>query len=137
MIQWFKKVFPNRSRSACPFVMDNLRYAVGGYFKAQFKNHGSCVCDPSDWLCCFECPLLCSDRILIAVLDFLPFFGTGTAMIPWAIYKFFMGDYKMTVILVIFYVVTQLVRQLLQPKLVGDSMGAQSPGHIIFTVYRI
>ena len=31
---------------------------------------------------------------LIAFLDFLPFFGTGTAMIPWAVYKFFMGDYK-------------------------------------------
>src|SRR5699024_9239458 len=60
---------------------------------------------------------------LIAFLDFLPFFGTGTAMIPWAVYEFFMGDYKMTVSLVVIYVVTQVVRQLLQPKLVGDSVG--------------
>ena len=60
---------------------------------------------------------------LIAFLDFLPFFGTGTAMIPWAVYKFFMGDYKMTVALVIIYVITQAVHQLLQPKLVGDSVG--------------
>lgn len=60
---------------------------------------------------------------LIAFLDFLPFFGTGTAMIPWAVYKFFMGDYKMTVALVVIYVITQAVHQLLQPKLVGDSVG--------------
>ena len=61
--------------------------------------------------------------LLIAFLDFLPFFGTGTAMIPWAVYEFFMGDYKITVSLVVIYVVTQVVRQLLQPKLVGDSVG--------------
>ena len=61
--------------------------------------------------------------LLIAFLDFLPFFGTGTAMIPWAVYEFFMGDYKTTVALAVLYVVTQVVRQLLQPKLVGDSVG--------------
>ena len=60
---------------------------------------------------------------LIAFLDFLPFFGTGTAMIPWGVYTFFMGEYKMTAALAVIYVVTQVVRQLLQPKLVGDSVG--------------
>ena len=44
-------------------------------------------------------------------------------MIPWAVYTFFMGEYKTTVALVVIYVVTQVVRQLLQPKLVGDSVG--------------
>ena len=44
-------------------------------------------------------------------------------MIPWAVYQFFMGDYKMTVSLIVLYVITQVVRQLLQPKMVGDSVG--------------
>ena len=60
---------------------------------------------------------------LIAFLDFLPFFGTGTAMIPWAIYAVFMGDYKRAIMLVVIYAITQIVRQLIQPKLVGDSVG--------------
>ena len=60
---------------------------------------------------------------LIAFLDFLPFFGTGTAMIPWALYKFLVGDYKTAILLFVIYAVTQLVRQILQPKLVADSMG--------------
>ena len=33
------------------------------------------------------------------------------------------GDYLMVVALVIIYVVSQLVHQLIQPKLVGDSIG--------------
>ena len=61
--------------------------------------------------------------LLIAFLDFLPFFGTGTALIPWALYKLLVKDYRMVVGLIILYGVTQLVRQLIQPKLVGDSMG--------------
>ena len=32
-------------------------------------------------------------------------------MIPWAVYQFFMGDYKMTVSLVVLYVITQVVRR--------------------------
>ena len=34
-----------------------------------------------------------------------------------------MGEYKVAAALLIIYVVTQAVRQLLQPKLVGDSVG--------------
>ena len=59
----------------------------------------------------------------IAFLDFLPFFGTGTAMIPWAVYKFFMGNYTMAIMLIVIYAITQVSRQLLQPKLVADSVG--------------
>ena len=44
-------------------------------------------------------------------------------MIPWAIYAVFMGDYKRAVVLVVIYAITQIVRQLIQPKLVGDSVG--------------
>ena len=55
-------------------------------------------------------------------------------MIPWAIYKFLVGDYKMVAALVILYGVTQLVRQLIQPKLVGDSMGL-NPVYTLFLLY--
>ena len=113
VIQWFKKVFPESVTKRMSLVMDNLRYAVGGYFKAQFKIMGVVFVILLIGFAVLNVRYFVLIAFLIAVLDFLPFFGTGTAMIPWAIYKFFMGDYKMTVILVIFYVVTQLVRQLL------------------------
>ena len=61
--------------------------------------------------------------ILIALLDFFPFFGTGTVMIPWAVIKILSGDYKMAIGLLIIWGVSQLVRQIIQPKIVGDSMG--------------
>ena len=64
--------------------------------------------------------------MLIALLDFLPFFGTGAVMWPWAIYQLLEQNYKMAIGLAIIWGVSQLVRQLIQPKLVGDSIGLES-----------
>ena len=60
---------------------------------------------------------------LPAFLDFLPFLGTGTVLLPWALFQFLAHDYRMTVGLLVIYAVSQTVRQLIQPKIVGDSMG--------------
>ena len=43
----------------------------------------------------------------------------------------------MTVALVIIYVITQAVHQLLQPKLVGDSVGLNPLVTLILLIYRI
>ena len=103
--------------------MDNLKYAVGGYFKAQFKIMGIVFLILLAGLGFLKIHYFVLIAFLIAFLDFLPFFGTGTAMIPWAVYEVFMGEYKVAAALLIIYVVTQAVRQLIQPKLVGDSVG--------------
>lgn len=123
VIQWFKKIAPKAVEQRMTLVMDNLKYAVGGYFKAQFKIMGVVFLILLVGLAFLQTRYFVLVALLIAFLDFLPFFGTGTAMIPWALYAFFMGEYKMTAALVVIYVVTQVVRQLLQPKLVGDSVG--------------
>ena len=61
--------------------------------------------------------------LLIALLDFLPVFGTGTALIPWGIIKVLGGEYAFAAGLILIYVLTQVIRQLVQPKLVGDTVG--------------
>ena len=123
IIQWSKKVAPKAIEARMSMVMYNLKYAVGGYLKAQFK---IMAVVGLILLCGFL--ILGVDyafllAILIAFLDFLPFFGTGTALIPWAVYKFFVMDIKIAIALLIIYGITQLVRQIIQPKLVGDSIG--------------
>ena len=61
--------------------------------------------------------------VLIAVLDFLPIFGTGTVLLPWAVVKLFSAEYPYAAGLILIYITTQVVRQIIQPKIVGDSMG--------------
>lgn len=72
--------------------------------------------------------------LLIALLDFLPVFGTGTALIPWGIIKVLGGEYAFAAGLILIYVLTQVIRQLVQPKLVGDTMGL-NPLLTLFLLY--
>ena len=123
VIHWMKGIAPEAVTKRMAMVMDNLKYAVGGYFKAQFKIMGIVFLILLAGLGFLKIHYFVLIAFLIAFLDFLPFFGTGTAMIPWAVYEVFMGEYKVAAALLIIYVVTQAVRQLIQPKLVGDSVG--------------
>ena len=118
-----RKLVPTDTAEQLKLVWNRLTYALGGYFRAQFKIMGIVFLILAVGLGFLKVHYFVLSAFLIAFLDFLPFFGTGTAMIPWAIYAVFMGDYKRAVVLVVIYAITQIVRQLIQPKLVGDSVG--------------
>ncbi len=123
VLHFAKRITPEPIVRRMTMISDNLKYAVGGYFKAQFKIMAVVFLLLSAGFLIMGLNFTFLLAILIAFLDFLPFFGTGTALLPWAIYKFLVGNYKMAAGLLVLYGVTQLVRQLIQPKLVGDSIG--------------
>lgn len=60
---------------------------------------------------------------LIAVVDFLPLLGSGTVLAPWAIVCFLLGKTGMGIGLLVLWGVCALVRQLLEPKLIGGGLG--------------
>ena len=59
----------------------------------------------------------------IAIFDVLPVFGTGGIMIPWIIIEFLLGNYQMAIGLLIIYAVVTVVRNFVEPKIVGDQLG--------------
>ena len=77
--------------------------------------------------------------MVIAIVDFLPFFGAGTVLGPWAVYELLTGGYQRGIILIVLYLVIMVVRQFLEPKLIGDSIGISAFQILIFMLigYRI
>lgn len=61
--------------------------------------------------------------LLVAVIDALPILGTGTVLIPWGLYSLIMGDYRLGIGCLALYGIILVVRQILEPKIVGDSIG--------------
>lgn len=57
------------------------------------------------------------------VVDIVPVFGTGTVVIPWALYNLFFGSPKLGVGLLILYAVITVIRQIVEPKLVANQAG--------------
>lgn len=60
--------------------------------------------------------------ILIAILDILPVLGTGTVLIPWAIITMIQGNAWLGVGLLVLYVVITMIRNALEPRLVGQQI---------------
>ena len=61
--------------------------------------------------------------LLIAVVDFLPLLGTGIILIPWAVVSLLLGEIKLGIGLLVLYAVSSVVRQILEPKLIGEGLG--------------
>lgn len=61
--------------------------------------------------------------LLTAFLDLLPIFGTGTILIPYAIIEIIYKDYRVAIGLIVIYIVTQFVRRILEPKILGETIG--------------
>ena len=61
--------------------------------------------------------------IIVAIVDALPILGTGTVLIPWAIYSAITGNIGMGVGLLVVYLVVTVVRQLIEPKVVSQNIG--------------
>jgi len=61
--------------------------------------------------------------VFIGFLDAFPFVGTGAILIPWAIWKGITGDIPYALGLAITYASVVVIRQLLEPKIVGHHIG--------------
>ncbi|MGN0159341.1 MAG: sporulation integral membrane protein YtvI [Brotaphodocola sp.] len=119
---WHRHLPENMNRYLL-YLRRDVKRLIGGYFSAQFKIMfvvagilliGFLVLG-------MEHSVLLA--VIIAVLDFLPMLGTGTVLIPWSVLKLLTGNYAIAAGMILLYILTQVVRQMIQPKIVGDSMG--------------
>lgn len=72
--------------------------------------------------------------LLTGFMDMLPFVGTGIMLIPLALFLAFSGEIWKAVICFILYAVCALVREFLEPRLIGNKVGVWPVG-ILFAVF--
>ena len=61
--------------------------------------------------------------LLVAIVDILPLLGAGAVLIPWGVISLVSGDYRSGTVLLVGYAVITLVRQIIEPKIVGKFIG--------------
>jgi len=60
---------------------------------------------------------------VIAVFDILPVLGTGGVLIPWIVASAILGSYSRSLGLLLLYIVVTVVRNIIEPKIVGKQLG--------------
>jgi sporulation integral membrane protein YtvI len=124
--QMIGRIIPKETSDRLQMIWDRMKYAVGGYFRAQFKIMFVVFLILAVGFAILKIDYGILLAVLIAFLDFLPMLGTGTALIPWALFFALSGSWARAAGLLILYAVTQVTRQLIQPKMVGDSIGVDT-----------
>ncbi|MDX9872184.1 MAG: sporulation integral membrane protein YtvI [Clostridia bacterium] len=61
--------------------------------------------------------------LVVTFVDFLPVLGTGAVMIPMIIYQYISGNVFLAVGLLIHYVIIIIFRRIIDPKILGNSIG--------------
>lgn len=115
-------------------IIREMAAGIKAYLKAQFKII-FVVC-----LLCVGGLLVLKVRhyvgfgVAIGIFDAFPVLGTGTFLIPGALLMFLQGKIKMSIGLLVLYLLTVAVRQFLEPRLIGNHMGV-SPLLVLVAVY--
>ena len=68
-------------------------------------------------------PYVFLPALLISLFDLLPLLGVGTVLIPWGLLALLGGNTALGSGLLVLCAVVLLVRQLLEPKILGESLG--------------
>lgn len=129
-----RKLIPEILKKKMQSFKTDLLDVIAGYFKAQLKIMLIVYVLLCIGLAILKVPYFLIWGFLIALLDMLPIFGTGTVLLPWAAIELLSGNFRMAIGLLIVYVVTLLTHQLIQPKLIGDSIGL-NPFATLFFIY--
>lgn len=72
--------------------------------------------------------------LVIAVFDILPALGTGGIVIPWAVIRLINGDISTALKLAVLYVIITVIRNAIEPKIVGDNIGVH-PVLMLMSMY--
>lgn len=123
LVDGLKKIVPASFQEYYSLVMNNIKSAIGGYFKAQFKIMLIIIVILFIGFEALGVNYSFLLALLTAFLDLLPVFGTGTIIGPWVVVDIITGKYIEAIVLTVLYLVCQFTKQLLQPKMVGDSIG--------------
>jgi len=115
-------------------VADRLRYSAVAYLRTQ-----GIIMLITAVLCTLGLVLIKNPYALllglaIALLDALPVLGSGMILLPWSIVLFFQQNYISGAILLTIFVLCVILREFLEPKLLGKGIGIR-PLYTLISMY--
>lgn len=118
-----KTKFPQRWREQYLPGLQRIRKALSGWLRAQLTLAGvTCIILLAGFLI-LRIPYAPLWAVLVALVDAVPLFGTGTVLIPWALIRFLQGDMLQGTGLLCIYAAALITRTVLEPRLVGRQLG--------------
>lgn len=117
------ELVPRSMRQNTSSAYEQFAGAVSGYVRAQFMLVSITMILSMIGLWILNIDYAFSIGVIVGLFDILPVLGPAGIYVPWLVVCLILGDYPLAIGLGILLAVVSIVRQLLEPKLVGDSLG--------------
>ncbi|WP_019912391.1 AI-2E family transporter [Paenibacillus sp. HW567] len=117
---------PKTFKTAYAFLQGNVFKAIGSYIKAQLILISITFAIVLAGLFILQTGNEITMALVCAVVDVLPLLGVSAVLIPWIVYLFIIGNTPLAIGMIILLVVVLITRQLLEPKIMGNSIGVSS-----------
>ncbi|MEN6348051.1 MAG: sporulation integral membrane protein YtvI [Syntrophomonas sp.] len=117
------KFIPGSARSKSREVVAELFRALTGFVKAYSILISITAIITMVCLRILGIDYIVTIGIIVGLMDILPILGPGTFFIPWIAWHFATGNVRMGVSLLVVYLLISIVRQFMEPKIVGDNIG--------------
>ena len=121
--RWLLGKIPRDTLAALQNRLKRLRRMLRSWLTAQLKLMSVTFCILAAGLTLLRIPRSLLWAFVIALVDALPVFGTGTVLIPWALVCFLQGNRVLALGIAGTYATAALTRSILEPKLLGQHLG--------------
>ncbi|MGN0108008.1 MAG: sporulation integral membrane protein YtvI [Hominilimicola sp.] len=118
-----RKIISPKLMNRLTMVKTELKKYLGGYCKAQIILMFIAFLIMLIGLSILNIDYALLIALAVAVLDALPFFGSGLVLWPWTVLAFLDGDIRLGIGLIIIYAAVALMRHFTEPKLVSSRIG--------------
>ena len=112
---------PTYQKASAAF--QSLRKTIGQYLRAYSLIFLITFAELTIGLLCAGVKRFALIALGIAIFDILPILGSSMIMLPWSIITLLRGNYQQGIILFVVYLVVVIVRQFIEPKIVGERVG--------------
>lgn len=121
--QWLTGHLPRRWQQQYLPMLAALRRCFAGWLQAQVKLALVAAGILSVSFLFLNIPAALLWAAVIALVDAVPMLGTGTVLVPWSLISLMQGNQLQFFGLLATYCITAVSRSVLEPKLLGKSMG--------------
>lgn len=134
VLSFLSRQMPESWRDRLGKAVPVLKTALGGWLRAQGLLMLVTFGELTVGFLILQVDLALLLAALVALVDALPVFGTGTVLLPWALFSLLSRDWKLAIGLTVLYGLVSAVRSLLEPRLVGQKAGLP-PLAALFAMY--
>lgn len=124
-------LFDEKSQPKVNELLNNLKKSIFGFLRSQFILSALTYIISLIGLLILDIKYPLAIALLIIVVDIMPILGTGSVLVPWGSYLILTGNVYMGVGLIVLFLVITVFRRIVEPKILGDSVGIGSLSALI------